>query len=61
MPFGVAPTPEELQRALNEALEGLDGVRTIADDTTVYGVGDTDDDGVVDHDRKFLALLERCR
>ena len=61
MPFGIAPAPEEFQRRLNEALEGLDGVRTIADDIIVFGVGDTDDEAVVDHDRKLLALLERCR
>ena len=30
IPFGIAPSPEEFQRRLNEALEGLDGVRTIA-------------------------------
>ena len=61
MPFGIAPAPEEFQRRLNQALEGLDGVRTIADDIIIYGVGDTENDAVVDHDRKFLALLERCR
>ena len=46
---------------LNEALEGLDGVRTIADDIIVFGVGHADDEAVVDHDCKLLALLERCR
>lgn len=61
MLFGIAPEPEEFQRTLNEALEGLDGVRTIADNIIVYGVGDMDDDTVVDHDRKFLALLGCCR
>ena len=61
MPFGIAPAPEEFQRRLNEALEGLDGVRTIADDIIVFGVGDTDDEAVVDHDRKLMALLQRCR
>lgn len=61
MPFGIAPTPEEFQRRLNEALEGLDGVRTIADDIIVFGVGDTGDESVVNHDRKFLTLLEPCR
>ena len=57
----IAPAPEEFQRRLNQALEGLVGVRTIADDIIVYGVGDTENDAVVDHDSKFLALLERCR
>ena len=61
MPFGIAPAPEEFQRRLNHALEGLDGVRTIADDIILYGEGDTENYAVVDHDRKFLALLECCR
>ena len=61
MPFGIAPAPEEFQRRLNEALEGLDGVRTIADDIIDFGVGDTDDEAVVDHDLKLMALLQRCR
>jgi len=61
MPFGIAPAPEKFQRRLNEALEGLDRVRTIADDIIVFGVGDTDDEAVVDHVRKLLTLLERCR
>ena len=51
MPFGIAPAPEEFQRRLNEALEGLDVVKTIADDIIDFGVGDTDDEAVVYHDR----------
>ena len=61
MPFGIAPAPEEFQCRLNEAFEGLDGVRTIADDIIDFGVGDTDDEAVVDHDLKLMALLQRCR
>ena len=40
----------EFQRRINEAL-----------DIIVFVVGDTDDEAVLDHDRKLLALLERCR
>ena len=40
MPFGISPAPEEFQRRLNEAIEGLNGVRTVADDIIVFGVGD---------------------
>ena len=43
MPFGISPAPEEFQCRLNEAIEGLEGVRTIADDIIVFGVGDTKD------------------
>ena len=41
MPFGIAPAPEEFHRRLNEAIEGHDGVRTIANDIIVFGVGET--------------------
>ena len=58
MSFSVAPAPEEFQCRLNEALEGLDGVRTIADDIIVFGVGDTGDEAVVDHDRSNG--MEKC-
>ena len=61
MPFGISPAPEEFQRRLDEAIEGLDGVRTVADDIIVFGVGDTKDAALRDHDTKFLNLLERCR
>ena len=49
------------QRRLNEVIEGLDGVRTVTDDIIVFGVGDTEDVALRDHDTKFLNLLERCR
>ncbi|XP_064613329.1 uncharacterized protein K02A2.6-like [Liolophura sinensis] len=42
MPFGISTAPEEFQRRLNEALEGLDGVKVVHDDVLVFGVGDTD-------------------
>jgi len=61
MPFGISPAPEEFQRRLNKAIEGLDGVRTVADDIIVFGVGDTRDSALRDHDTKFQNLLERCR
>ncbi|XP_041460922.1 uncharacterized protein K02A2.6-like [Lytechinus variegatus] len=61
LPFGIASAPEEFQRRLDEALEGLQGVRTIADDILVYGEGDTMTDAEVDHDTKLRALMERCR
>ena len=56
MPFGISPAPEEFQRRLNEVIEGHDGVRTVADDIIVFGVGDTEDAALRDHDTKFLNL-----
>ena len=61
MSFGIAPAPEEFQRRLNEAIEGLYGVRTIADGIIVFGVGDTDQAALQDLNSKLLNLLERCR
>ena len=61
MPFGISPAPEYFQHRLDQAIEGLPGVRTVADDILIAGEGDTVEDAVQDHDRKLIALLERCR
>lgn len=61
MPFGISPAPEEFQRRLDEALEGLEGVKAIHDDIVVFGCGDTDEEAKHDHDRKLQALFDRCR
>ncbi|XP_062507651.1 uncharacterized protein K02A2.6-like [Corticium candelabrum] len=39
MPFGISPAPEVFQRRLDEALDGMPGVHTIADDILITGVG----------------------
>ena len=61
MPFGISAAPEEFQRRLDTALKGLEGVRPICDDILIYGVGDSYDEAMVDHDNKLVALLQRCR
>ncbi|XP_064597501.1 uncharacterized protein K02A2.6-like [Liolophura sinensis] len=61
MPFGISTAPEEFQRRINEALEGLDGVKVVHDDVLVFGVGDTDQEADEDHDRKVIAFMDRCR
>lgn len=60
MPFGVSPAPEEFQRRVNEALEGISGTMAIHDDILVYGCGETDEEAIVDHDKKLEALFDRC-
>jgi hypothetical protein len=60
MPFGISPAPEEFQRRMTEALEGLDGVKVIHDDILLYAVGDSDDEAGIDHDKNLRALLHRC-
>ena len=41
MLFGISPAPEEFQRRLEQALEGLEGVKPIFDDILIFGVGET--------------------
>ena len=61
MPFGISPAPEEFHRRMEEALEGLDGIKPIHDDIfQIYGCGDNDKEAEEDHDRKLKALLQRC-
>lgn len=58
MPFSVSPAPEEFQRYLDSALEG---VKAICDDMLGCGVGDSYEEAVVDHDEKLVSLFERCK
>ena len=61
LPQGISPAPEEFQRLLTDALSGLDGVSPVADDILIFGVGDTEDEAIRDHDVKLVKLFERCR
>ena len=61
LPFGITPAPEIFQRALDNAIHGLAGIYTIADDILVVGSGTTHDEARKDHDENLLRLLQRCR
>ena len=61
MAFGISPAGEIFQRRLDQATEGLEGVRTVADDLLVIGNGITMEEAIADNDRKLTALLTRCR
>lgn len=61
MPFGISPAPEEFQRRMDIALEGLAGIKAIADDILLFGSGATDEEAMKDHDTKLRNLLDRCR
>lgn len=42
-------------------LKGLAGALNVADDILVYGEGNTrKEETAVEHDRRFIALMERC-
>ena len=59
MPFGISVAPEEFQRRIDENLEGLDGVKAIADDILIWG--ETIEEATASHDKRLLTLLERCK
>ena len=61
LPFGLSVSAEIFQKRVNQALDGLDGTLNISDDILLYGVGDTKEEAVKDHDAKLVRLLERCR
>ena len=61
MPFGVSPGPEEFQRRIDIALEGLPGQKAIADDILVFGAGDTDEEALKDHDLNLQEVFNCCR
>lgn len=58
--FGIVFVLEEFQCRFNEVFEGFDGVRIIVDDIIDFGVGDIDDEVVVDYDFKLMVLLQCC-
>ena len=61
MAFGISVDPEEFQRRIVEALEGLEGVKAIHDDILIWGSGKNEDEAVEDHDWKLSTLLQRYR
>ncbi|KAL9951502.1 hypothetical protein ACROYT_G044171 [Oculina patagonica] len=60
LPFGISSAPEEFQMRLMAALEGLKGTICIVDDILVFGEGKDFTEAEQDHDRGFVALMERC-
>jgi hypothetical protein len=42
-------------------LEGLPGIKAIADDIIIYGKGKTNEEALCDHDNNVLKLPERCQ
>lgn len=61
MPFGVSPAPEEFQRRIDIALEGLPEQKAIAHDILVFGAGDTDKEALKVHDRNLREVFNQCR
>ena len=61
LPFGLSASSEIIQKRVSQALEGLNGILNITDDVLIYGVGDTQEEALADHDRNLEALLQRCK
>ncbi|XP_062558191.1 uncharacterized protein K02A2.6-like [Armigeres subalbatus] len=61
MPFGVSCAPEIYQKAQQQLISGLPGVRCLADDVIIFGCGDTVEEAMVDHNGKLQATLQRFR
>ena len=61
LPFGLCSAPEEFQRRLNHALDGLTDVLTIHDDILSFGEGSAVEEALTDHDNNFHSLMRRCR
>lgn len=60
LPFGLKVSSEIFQRKLNEALEGLEGTFTIADDIIIAGQGSNDGEARHDNEKKLQRLYNRC-
>ena len=58
MPFGISVAPEEFQKRSDENLEGLEGVKAIADDILIWGDGENIEEATASHDKRLVALLE---
>ena len=54
LPFGLKVSSEIFQKRLHQTLEGLDGVRCVADDIIVWGSDE------VEHNTRLHKLLKRC-
>jgi len=46
LPFGILPVPEHFQHRLDQAIKGLPGVGTVADDILISVEGDTAQEAV---------------
>lgn len=60
LPFGLNVSSEIFQRKLNEALEGLDGTFTIANDIIIAGQGETEEKALQDNKSKRQKVIDRC-
>ena len=61
MPFGLKSSPEEYQRRQDQVLEGLEGVKAVADDILIIGQGSTMEEAIENHNENLRNLMKRCQ
>lgn len=59
LPFGIASAPEIFQLKLQQIIQDLEGVECLADDLLIYGVGDTLEEALRNHNVCLRELLRR--
>nr|XP_006818689.1 PREDICTED: uncharacterized protein K02A2.6-like [Saccoglossus kowalevskii] len=52
MPFRISTAPKEYQCRLDQAIEGLPGIKSLVDDISIYGEGAPFEEATADHDQK---------
>ena len=57
MLFGISSAPEVFQQRMHELIEGLGGTEVVADDFTIVGFGDTQEEAVCDYTRILLRFF----
>ncbi|XP_058448832.1 uncharacterized protein K02A2.6-like [Malaya genurostris] len=61
LPFGIASAPEIFQVKLQEVIQDLKGVECIADDLLIFGIGDTLEGALKNHNQCLQFLLLRLK
>ena len=61
MPFSISVAHEEFRTRIDRSLEGLEGTKAIADDTHIWGDGNTIEEPTSNHDARMSTLLGRCQ
>lgn len=61
MPMEISSATEVFQRQLTKALEALQVVKIIVDDSFLAGEAQDDKEPEQDHNQKRCAFLQRCR
>ena len=56
-PFGISSTPEVFQCRMCEVVEGLKGVKVVADNIVVVGFGDTQVEAVQNNNQNLEVVL----